>query len=312
MPLPLLTEQSVVAAKLEGTYGTAESLTTAEAAMNIFDADFNPDGAITQRQGQSALSPLAGVPGAVMNKAKFKSYLYGDGASDPPLWTLFLQASGMAVSTATFTPQTGSATAKSITLAQYLDGNVYKLSGAMGNWTLDGEAGMPCVFSWEFTGKYEVDAAVAILAPTYPTTIPPVFMGSTLTIGGVTHNITKFSISPNNTVDMRECGNDSSNAPKGYLGAHIPKRRYTMKVTAEAVLQSTKDWRALYIAGTTAALVLTIGSASHNTHSFTAPVMQLNAIPQMTDDNGKQMVELTYDLCRSAAAGDDEFQLVES
>ncbi len=311
MALPLLTEQKVTAFKLEGTYGTAEALTTAEATSNIFETEMKKDANINRRKGQSALSPIAGAPGSVMQRTTFKSELYGGTAADPPAWADLLEACGMNKSTATYTPLSGSASAKSVTIGLYQDGNVFKTAGAMGNFTMKGEAGKPVMLDWEFMGAYVADNATALLAPTYSTVIPPVFQGQTCTIGGTTYNVLDFELSPNNNVVMRPVGNIAASS-FGYLGATITSRQWSLKVTIEDLLQSSKDFSALYNAGTTEALILTIGGTTHNTHSITAPKLQLNAIPNRVDKNGYQCLELSYDLIRSAAAGDDEFQVIFS
>src|SRR4051812_32816714 len=105
MALPLLTRQRILAAKAEATPYTAEALTATEAAMNIFDSVMEPQGQITRRPGQSALSMLPGVTGGVWNKTTFKSELFGGGSTALSYWaTPLLKACGHALATATFTP----------------------------------------------------------------------------------------------------------------------------------------------------------------------------------------------------------------
>lgn len=308
MSLPLLARRRIFAAKVEATPYTAESLTATEAAMNIFDSVMEPQGEIVQREGQSAFSPLPGVSGTVFNKTSFKSELFGGGSTPLPYWaTPLLKACGLGLSTATFTPSTGStATA---TLGSYRDGTLATSAGAMGNFTLSGEVGKPVQIAWDFLGTYIVPTDTALPTPTYPTTLPPVFMGQTLTIGGTAYNILSFELAIGNDVQMREAGNQSGFA-FGYQGAYIAGRRATFKATLEATLMATKNWYSTFTAGTTAALNLVIGATTNNISTITAPVMQLKNPPKPSEAKGKIVFPLEFDLCRSAAAGDDELSWV--
>lgn len=303
--LPLLTEQRIAAFKTEATSGTAEALTATHAVTNCFDSKIESQGEITRRKGQSAFSPLPGVPGLIWNKFTFKSELYGGGSAAVPYWVAALEACGMSLSTATLTPKTGSSS--SITAEVYNDGKAFKTAGAMGNFTLTAEAGKPAVFSWDFSGPYIPPADVALITPTYDTVIPPVFEAAAVTIGGTAYNIAKLEISPNNTVVMRKAGNQGT---YGYIGAYISTRRWGVKVTLEETLTATQDWYGMYVAGTTAALSGQFGSATNNTITVAAPKMQLAKQPNMTDMEGAIGNELEFDCIRNAAAGDDEVSIL--
>ena len=60
----MLTRKQVLAAKIETTPGTAEALTAAEAAFDVFSADIQPDIEYQNRQGSAVFSPLPGDLGA--------------------------------------------------------------------------------------------------------------------------------------------------------------------------------------------------------------------------------------------------------
>jgi hypothetical protein len=166
------------------------------------------------------------------------------------------------------------------------------------------------MLDWDFSGTYIVPSDVALLAPTYPTVLPPVFQGQTLTIGGTAYNILDFELAIGNDVQMREIGNQSAAAPFGFQGAYIAGRRSSFKATVEATVVATKNWYSNYTGGTTAALNLVIGSASNNISTIAAPVMQLKNPPKPTDRKGKVVFPLEFDLCRNASAGDDELSWV--
>ena len=58
----LVRKQTVVAAKIETTAGTAIALAGADAAFNAFDAEITPEIELVERPGQSAFSRLVAVP----------------------------------------------------------------------------------------------------------------------------------------------------------------------------------------------------------------------------------------------------------
>ena len=60
--MPLLRRKSVLAAKIESTSGTAESLSASDAAFNVFDLTMTPTIAMTPRPSQGSFSSLPAVP----------------------------------------------------------------------------------------------------------------------------------------------------------------------------------------------------------------------------------------------------------
>jgi hypothetical protein len=294
----LLTKLSVLAAKTETTTGTAESLTSAEGAFNVMDALFVPDIPPTRRQGQGSLTELPPVPGARSGKLTFKHEVFGKGASGDPGWlTTFIGNCGFAVAAGTWKPI--SASSSTATFGGYVDGLKFLMSGCAGKVTFDFEAGKPVVGSYEYNGLWLPPTDVALLAPTYPTVIPPRFANSTLTWGGSALRIGKMQIIIENTLAMRESGEDSSNT--GYHACQITNRQITIKVSPEASLIATRDFYTAHTAGTTYALNCVIGSAANNTITFTAPRLALLNPPQQEDDNGIFRHGLEF-LCTSATA----------
>ena len=78
--MPLLRRKSVLAAKIETTSGTAESLAAADAAFNVFDLTMTANIPMTPRPSQGSFSSLPAVPELYGGTCSFRTEIYGDGA----------------------------------------------------------------------------------------------------------------------------------------------------------------------------------------------------------------------------------------
>lgn len=308
MALPLLMRQRQLGFKVEVTPGTAETITAAEATTNVMDSLIVPVGEGTKREGQSALSRINAVSGALHNKITFKTELGGKGSAALPAWADLMLASGMSASSLTLSPQTGNTAAKTLTFASLRDGVSYTSAGAMGNFKLAGTTGKPAVFDWEFLGSYIAPTDIALLAPTYETVRPPKVAGITLTIGAVNYPMDGFEISPNNKVEMREDVAQTF----GFNTAVIVDREWTIKLKPEATLVATINWPARFADNTTYAINIVVGTGANLIWTINAPVAQLINPPVLGTRKDYLVNELEFLCLRSAAAGDDEITLVQS
>ena len=305
---PLLSRQRVFGCKVEVTTGTAESITAAEGAYNVFDADLSPEVTMHARPGQSNLSPRTAVAGMRAGRYRFRTELVGSGTSGlAPTWagTLLLACGFENSSGTTYVPNTDGAT--TLTMAAYEDGRSRLLVGSMGTCVLTFRAGAPVDMAWEFLGKLGVHGDSTIIAPTYPTTLPPRFGGATLTVGGTAFKIAEMTISLGSELILRENQADAT----GIHAAYIVGRDVRVTMDPEAVLHATRDWHAAWLAGTEYALSCAVGTASGNTVTITAPKMQIHEYP-VGDRNGILVDQLTFACNRSVALGDDEISIVFS
>lgn len=306
---PLLTRQRVFAAKVETTTGTAETLAADDGKFNIFEPEIKPDIEMNEREGQSALSPLPGVHGLRSGTYTFKTELTGEGGSTPTdsqaqvLWP----ACGMAYAAGAVTPQTGSSSYTSLTMGHFADGRFYSVAGAVGKVTIKGEAGKPVMCEWEFKGVWQTPGSQAILAPTYPTLIPPRFASATLTIGGTTYKISELEIEIDNTLTQREDVTKAS----GLHSFVVTNRKVTVKFDPEALGHATKNWHTDWLAHTTAAFQAVIGSDSGNTVTIDIPALQLTTV-DLGDRDGVLVDQIEAVAVRDAAAGDDEIEITFS
>jgi hypothetical protein len=305
--IPLLRRRRVFAAKVETTTGTAISLSGTDGAFNAFEPEITPDIPFNRREGQGAsIDPITGVPGARGAKVKLMTDAYG--AATVPSWGVLLQAAGALLTSRTYTFPTANINDTTLTMGFYQDGWLFQAAGCKLNWNLKGQNGQPAISTWEGTGLWQPPTAVALIAPTYPTTIPPRVASMTLTIGGNTYKVSDFELDLGNEVVYREDVTDVT----GYHAAAITNRNITFKVSPERVALGTQDWYAAYLAGTEVALNLVLGLSANNIITITAPKLQQAAPPEAGERNGIQVDNLTFEANRSAAAGDDAVQAVFS
>jgi hypothetical protein len=300
--MPLIKRRRVLAAKIETTAGTAESLTSSEAGFNVYDVEINADIPMYERKAEGSLSMLPAVPGARSGSIKFSIDAYGSGTGGTsPTWALtLLKGCGMTESSGTFSLTSTAASMKTLTLGVYEDGLFKSLAGAMGNFTVDGEDGKPLKVTFEYTGVWQAPTDVSLIAPTYATTVPPRFAGAAFTIGGTSPILSKFNLKSGNVVTLRE----DITKTAGYIAAVITDRKFEGNIDPEAKLVASSDVFGNWIAGTEAALSCAVGSGG-NAITIAAPAIQYMKITE-GDRNGIQTHGLDFMCMQNGATPDTE------
>jgi hypothetical protein len=309
--MPLLKRRTILAAKQETTMGTAVSLAAADAGFNVMNISVDFDIPSSDRQAQGSMSRITSVPGARTGKVSFEIELSGSGSSGTPTptWaTTFLPACGWAVTTNVFSPVSDVASMKTLTIGVYHDGLLKQIKGAMGTFTLSAEAGKQATIKFEFTGCYGGVSDVALIAPTYPTVIPPRWATSTVTIGSYSPApCSKLSIGANTTVHLREDPTDVT----GYRAALVTDRYVKGSIDPETPLVATKDLWGDWLAGTEAAFSCSFGATAGNIVTLGAPKTQYTGI-NSGDRDGVLTEDVSFQCNKSANAGNDEFTITFS
>jgi len=256
--MPLLSRECVIAVKAEGTPGTAETLTAAEAKLfATFDpSQFTDDVPVIERPSMDGGHHAPSL-GARQGQITFDVDLVG--AATVPFWaSALLPACGATLSSRTYSFGLGGTPS---TIAMYADGIVRKLVGAVGTFTIPFTVGQIVRGRFTFTGKLAVDADATMLAPTYESVQPPRFAAGTCTLGGTALRTDQFELDLGGTVKLLEDPTDVTGFKHGVITNINP----TARVAVEADLIATKDWQALQFAGTAGSLSLVLGTASNNT-----------------------------------------------
>lgn len=305
--MPLLNRVRVLAAKVEATSGTIESLTGSEGAFNAMDVVIQPNIEYMRRMRQGSLSNITGSTGIRAGTCTFKIELTGDGAGGVPAWaSVFLPACGWVESTGTFSPKSEApgSNVKTITVGVYENGLKKALRGAAGTFKIFLPTGKPAYLEFTFQGAYVTESDSAILTPTYPTVKPLRFSGTTFTIGGSSPAcMASIEFDAGNNVVIRECPTASDGS--GIAAAMVTDRNVVGKMDPETVLIATNDVYGKWIGHTEEALSIAITDGT-DTVTIAAPKLQ-RTNKQEGERNGVQIDSV--DFACNGSSGNDELTI---
>lgn len=302
--MPLAVRKRVVGAKTEGTPGTAESITTAEGTMRLFEPKISYDIPYIGMPQQGSSSEGQGETGARSGRFTAFSYLHGKGSSGVPAYVTALMLSCGCVNTdGVITPVTGVGGTSTIRL--YQDGRVKGIAGAVGNFKIGSTGGGPARIDWDFLGKYQAPASTSLLAPTYAGARPPRTAGATITIGGSTYKLGAWEFDAGVKPVLIEDEGDATFFAYAYAATREPV--FTCKLMS--VLHSTHDFYADLLASTQVAISIAIGADANNTMTLAMPKAQLMNPPADEEDKGYLVDALTFKPCANSSAGDNEWSL---
>lgn len=301
--MALLKRKRVLAAALEATVGTAESLDATDAVFNIYETDIQADIDYEEREGQSSFDPLPGTLGEYGGTIKFSTDIIGGTPTAAAWMTTFMPACGMVASGLVYSPSTAAPAAtgvRTLTLGVYENGLYKQIHGAVGNAVFHFPTGRRCFVEFEFTGLWSDPSDVAIITPTYVTTSPIRFANGTLTVGGTALKSNEVVIDLQNEITLRH---DAGAGASGYFSAIITGRKPTVTIDPESAIVATDDQYGDWTARNEDILVLTAGTAG-NLMTVGAPKMTRSDVQESDRDN-LQTDDITYMCHRGAVGGED-------
>lgn len=305
--MPLLRRRAVFAAKVETTIGTAESLTGAEGAFNARDFTIQPNVPITRREGQGGFNYLPGIAEGMQGTCTVTMDMDYDGTTVPTWASVLLPACGWVQTTGVFSPLSeGPGTnVKTITIGHYKDGKRALLSGAMGTFKIMAPTGKMASIEFTFTGKYSTNETdTALIAPTYPTTLPLRVAAGALTWNSVALCTSNVEVDAGNSVIMRECMNATDRS--GFVSAIVTNRQPVITADPESELVATQDRDALWLTSSPQAFSIQIGVAGTSI-TVAAPKAQLEN-KQQGNRNDMMTDDLTW-LATKGSAADTELTI---
>ena len=303
--MPLLRKKRVLAAKIETTAGTAESLANADVILDAYDCDAQAAIATEARQNQGSFDKLPAVPGARMGTISFKVPLT-IGTALPSYATTCLPACGLVASTNVFQPSSEApgSNVKNLTIGLYEDGLKKQIHGAAGNVRLVCPSGRMAYLEFEFQGAWDAPEDVALLTVPESTAKPLRFASGVATYNSVAQRVEQVTLDMGNTITPRE---DPSRA-SGYIGALITDRNPTLVANPEASLVATEDTYGDWIGCTEAAWALTLNGAGSSQLAIAAPKAQImNA--QEGERSGLDVNDITWNANRNGANDDQDVTL---
>ena len=330
----LLTRQSVIFAKLEGTYGTEPSgVTDATNAVLTTIPEFSFDVETYERNlARKSLSPLSPRVTNVNCALSFSCELRGanpDGATKntvPDIGAL-LGACGFDSSTDTagvfYKPD--SAIGKSVTIYMYQGdaGQLKKITGCVGNVSFSVEQGGIGLANFEFQGQFDGTAAfgsgnnnVSIPSADYQATVPPIAQNIAFSYNGNTAlDITNFELNMNNEIqNIKSMNGANKTATNFFLSGRSPSGSFNPLIETD---MTTDDVIADLENSTNNKLKFTLGSTDGNKVSIfcggtesSGSVTQIDAVTLTNigfeDDNGLARYNCEFMLGASFDTGNDE------
>jgi len=302
--MTLLKRKRVLAAKIESTPGTAESLTAAEAAFNCYDIMIQTETELEKREGQGSYGMRASVPGGYKGRITFKHDASWDGTATEPSWAdTFLPACGWVKSGQVFTPRTEApgSNVKTLTIGVYIDGVLKLLRGCVGTFKLNCPTGKAAFLEFDFMGIWQSPTDTAILAPTYPTAQPLRFATSTTTWNSVDLLVENLTLDSGNTMMLRE----SSGTAAGFSAGLITNRIVTITGNPEAKLVATQDRYGKLLDMSEHALTWSLDGPTNSVITINAPKAQIQSISEADREN-MVVDEITWQANRNGSSVDEE------
>lgn len=303
--MPLLKRKRVFAAKVEGTAGTAETLTTAEGVYNAYNVMIQPNITVEEREAQAGFNRLAGVPGARTGTATFRTDISYDATTVPTWASVLLPGCGLVDDDPSFLPKSEppGTNVKTLTIGCFQDGMFKSIYGAVGTAQLVFPAGRMAYIDWTFTGVWAAPTDTAIIAPTYPTDAALRFASSTITYNSVNAKVEQVTVDLGNNVVMRE---DASTVA-GFSTGIITDRNPRINLNPESVLVATNNINGLFLAGTQAAFSLSIPTNDGTFVVAAAKAQVMNH--QEGDRNGMVTDEIELACQKDGATNDQELSI---
>lgn len=303
--MPILKKLQVFAAKVEGTIGTAETLTASEGVYNAYDIKIDGDIEVQMRESPAAFGKRKGTAGARGGKMTFKTDLAWLGSGLPAWASVLFPACGYVESSQVFTPRSEApgTNVKTVTLGVF-DGRKKSLAGAMGNFKIVFPSGQLAYIEWEFTGVWQAPTDTTIITPSHPDDIAARFASSTVTYDSVAQCVENVTFDAGNEVVLRECPDTAA----GFKSALIVDRSPKLTLNPEAQLVATDDRFGDWIAGTEAAFSLNVTGKADSDFTLAAPKAQIMSVKD-ADRNGFLVDEVEMHCNKNGTTNDEDVSL---
>lgn len=297
-------------AAIETTSGTDATPTAAANAMLV--RGFTPQPITADAVSRNLIRPYKGNSGSITagehRVFEFEVEIAGAGAAGTaPAYGPLLRACGFSETITVGQDVEYTLVSEgepTLTLYGYLDGTLFKVTGAKGTVSFDFSAKQIPVMKFRFIGAYAPPTEGAM--PTgvdYSAFMQPRVVGKTntptFTMHGLSACTSAFSVDLANAIAWRELINCA--------GAISPDRTPTGSVTMEFPKVDVKDWTEAVRLGTTGAAAIVHGVDAGNIVELQMPAVQPKPFT-LQDDQSVAMMSLPFDLL--PVLGDDELRII--
>lgn len=318
----MLSQKTLLLAKIEASANVDASPAPATDAILVYQPTFSVKTNFVERQlVKPDLSPYASIPGSQVATVGFTVEVRGAGvAGTAPAWAKALLpacgmvevdeaagATGSNPAEAVFNPTSDTAAQpmQTATLYIYYDGALQKVTGAMGTWSLSGQAGGIAKLQFTFTGVYAgtSDIPIPAAAFSFNDPIPPVVQSALLVYGTNTDLVVdQFKLDIGNQVQERT----DVNSIQGLKGVRITDRKPTGSFDPEAVTEADHPFWGDMHTGALNPLTFQIGATPGNQVVFGAPKCQITG---MAYQDRKGIRAYTATISPRRTSGNDELSI---
>ena len=303
----MLTEKTILLAKIEATYGTDPTPASATDDVSVFNVSVTPNTEWNDTQAQDcSLSAREGTVGKQYMDITFDHELTATVAAPTVApCDVLLKSCGFAYSTGVYTPYTSyPAGLSSATLWIYYDGILWKSSGCRGDVEFKLEAGKPALASFTYQGLFApyTDATfpIACMAEKKPL----VCINQALSWNSLLPEVESLSFGLKNTLYARPTL-DSTGGAYGIGGIDITNRMGEGSFNPLIPKLASIPFGTTFAAGTAVPLTYVVADAG-NSISFSLPKCQImNLNPG--DRSGTRIFDVPFRIARSA--GNDEISI---
>ncbi len=315
-----LKRKQLILAKLESTYGTDASPSPTTDAFEVINPEIRFPNKLVEREiFKQTLSKEGAVVASLSAEITFSVELKSNGSSHngtAPRVGALLQACNMAESITAesspgagdgyvdYTPHSDTVNAKSLTIYYYIDGELYKIVGAVGSWKINGQVGSFPTIDFTFKGKL-LSAADSPMpsSVSFEATKPVPFQNVQFTLDGNNSFVcSQLTVDINNTISERP----DIQEPDGVKGFFISDRSPNGYIDPERVLRATYDLFGKFKAGTEGSMSAVIGTTPGNIVEITAPAVQYTEFSYGDRDG---ILTTPVNLRFNGQTGDDEIKL---
>lgn len=298
---------------VEDTYNTAETLVGAD-ALQVMNLQMKPAENLRMIEREiirASLNPEQAVYGGSLIGFTFDAELKGSGtAGTAPLFGRLMQACGfsetvVASTSVTYAPESDLTAHKGVTIG-YREGGNYRIAkGCRGNVSINLTTGQYGKLSFTMLGHISSETAATAPTPTFESTVPPAFVGATFKIGTFAAPIEALTVDMSNTIAPALNPNNSD----GFGDIRITARNTQGTVNPEVELIGTKDYIALFRAGTQQAIQTgTIGGTAGNQWALSLPKAYFRNV-EPGDRDSLLVYSISFGAAESSSL-DDEISLV--
>jgi hypothetical protein len=318
--MPFLSQVGAVLAKIETTPGVDASPSSSTDFIQAIDAQFSPDFQIIDRNYmRPSLSRTPHIMGRQLATISFTTEVFGTGvaatttdattqAQATPKWADLLE--GCAYAGAVVASPAGkiysplTASQKTLTIYCYYDGMLHKMTGCMGTFVLNAEAGQIATIQWNFTGVYNAPTAVSTPTPTFSTVDPAIVESCSFVIGATAATVFingKLSAEVQNNVVPRA----DTNSTKGFNSMYITGRSPQLMVAPEQVPEASHPFWTDFAGAGKKAASFNIGNTAGNKCLVNCPNTQIASLTY-SDRDGIRVYEVTLACISTTSTGNDE------